>query len=74
MDIFDLESDFLEYDEDIYPVEIGLWQSYEPYHDASQLQLQLEHLITLPISNAYGPVKFILSIKKLLNSSIINLR
>lgn len=39
--------------------DIGRWVSYEPYHDAEQLQLQKDNLITLPVWNAYGNIKYI---------------
>lgn len=42
-------------------VDIGKWQSYEPYHTQEQQQLQLDNLKVLPIKNAYGNIKFIYS-------------
>lgn len=60
---FEFESDEREYVEleSIYPVEIGKWQSYEPFHSQEQLTLQLENLLTVPIDNSYGPVRFVYS-------------
>ena len=46
---------------ELVSVDIGRWQSYEPYHSQEQLLLQLENLRTLPIRNAYGCIRFIYS-------------
>jgi Fic family protein len=50
-----------EYTEDEVPIDIGMWVSYMPYNDEIQLQLQRENLLSLPISNHYGKIAFILS-------------
>lgn len=43
------------------PTEIGKWQSYEPYTSEEQKEEQINGLITVPIRNAYGSIKFIFS-------------
>ena len=50
-----------EYSQDEMPVDIGKWQSYMPYHDKEQLEKQLDNLLTLPLRNSYGDVRFVLS-------------
>lgn len=40
-------------------VDIGRWVSYEPSHDAEQLQLQRDNLVTLPVWNNYGYIRYI---------------
>lgn len=40
-------------------VDIGRWVPYEPYHDAEQLQLQKDNLVTLSVWNAYGNIRYI---------------
>lgn len=52
--------------ENIVPVEIGKWQSYEPFHLQEQLELQLKNLLSIPVDNSYGPVRFVYS--KLISS------
>ncbi len=64
MDIFDDELKYdnkREYSKDEYPVDMGLWLSYAPYHDENQLSLQRGNLLSLPIENEYGQISFILS-------------
>ena len=60
---FDIEIEEKELNkfEDLYPVEIGKWQSYEPFHSQEQLSFQLENLQTVPLENSYGPIRFIYS-------------
>lgn len=64
-DIFDDEkeynADFREYSPLENPTDIGVWQSYAPYHDSEQLQLQLDNLLSLPLANSYGKICFVLS-------------
>lgn len=45
----------------LVPVDIGKWQSYMPYHDKEQLDLQFNNIIRLPLFNAYGTIGFIYS-------------
>ena len=53
-------NNFINYiKEDLISVDIGKWQSYEPYNSEEQLSLQEENLIELPIYNFYGSIKFI---------------
>ena len=40
-------------------VDIGRWVAYEPHHDAEQLRLQRDNLVTLPVWNNYGYVRYI---------------
>lgn len=42
-----------------YPVELGTWLSYKPYHDQEQLDEQKAALIALDLYNGNGQVKFI---------------
>lgn len=56
-----LSKEIREYSKDEVPIDIGTWVSYMPYHSIEQKQLQFEHLLSLPIENSYGPVKFILT-------------
>ena len=46
---------------ELTPIDIGKWQSYEPYHSQEQQELQLDNLNVLPIRNAYGNIKFVYS-------------
>lgn len=50
-----------EYNPDELPVDIGMWASYMPYHDQDQLSLQRDNLLSVPISNSYGQISFVLS-------------
>ena len=42
-----------------YPVDIGTWKSYAPYHFTEDLEKQRENLLSLSLSNAYGPIRYI---------------
>ena len=45
----------------ICPVDIGQWLSYQPYSNQEQIILQKENLISTPLINKEGTVKFIYS-------------
>lgn len=58
-DMKDIEN--REYNALEYPVDIGTWLSYMPYHSEEQLSLQRENILRLPLNNHYGQIGFILS-------------
>lgn len=57
----DISAESKSYSCDELPVDMGSWVSYMPYNDFDQRQLQLDSLLSLPIYNSYGSIKFVLS-------------
>lgn len=46
-------------DEFVYPVDIGTWQSYQPYSDPQQIREQLDNLVHTGLFNGLGEITFI---------------
>ena len=46
-------------DDNIYPVDIGTWVSYEPYSNQEQINEQLENLTSTGLFNGLGEIKYI---------------
>lgn len=42
-----------------YPIDLGTWLSYKPYHDSEQLEEQKSALLSLDIYNGSGQIRFI---------------